>query len=49
MASFWSLHGNRRKTGNCDLPNQDLVHLYIFSYDGLAADCLFCAGILDEH
>jgi hypothetical protein len=49
MASFWSLHSNRRKVGNCHLPNQDLVYLYFFSDNGLTPDCLFCACLLDEH
>ena len=49
MAGIRGLLGHRGEDGYCRLPDPDLVYLHLFSHYGVAADCLFRPGILDEY
>jgi len=49
MEAVWRLCRNRGPDGHRPHPNQNMVYLYLFSYDGIAADRLFHPGFLDEH
>jgi hypothetical protein len=49
MAGIRGVLGDRGKDGNCHLPDQNLVYLYLFFDHGFAADHLLYPGILDEY
>lgn len=49
MACIRCVYGYRRKNGNCNLKNQNLVRLYFFSYYGISAYYLFRSCILVKY
>jgi hypothetical protein len=49
MACFRRMYCDWRKNGNCDVENQDLVCLHIFSYHGVSPNHLFRSRFLVKY
>lgn len=49
MAAFWRLYSRWRKIRYSHFKNSYVVHLYLFFDDGIADNCIYDHGILDEH
>ena len=49
MAGLWCVYSHRRAHGHCQLPNSDVVHLYIIPDAWLTADRIYGTCFLDEY